>query len=102
MPHPKQPQGLHKGFKVRPQQAEAPPTGFLALQEGANALVIVARLIEAFHQVAVIRAPFMWSPCCIFSVWCAMSAWPDLALEWHLQVADPEKLVTPLPATTSL
>jgi len=24
-----------------------------------------------------------------------MNAWPDLALEWHLQVADPKKLVTP-------
>jgi hypothetical protein len=37
-----------------------------------------------------------------FSAWCAMNAWPDLALEWHLPVVDPEKLATALPATTSL
>ena len=31
-----------------------------------------------------------------------VNAWRDLALEWHPQVADPEKLATALPATTSL
>ena len=53
MPDPEQPQGLHEGFKVRPRETEARPARFLALQESANALVIVVRLIEALHEVAV-------------------------------------------------